>query len=484
MSVAGYEVEAPLGRGAMGTVHRARRLDALGRVVALKRVPMTGDPSLTARLRQEASVLASLDHPHIVRILELVPDGDGVAIAMQLAAGGSLEDRLRRDGAVPAVELASMAAKLSDALASAHRRGVLHCDVKPGNILFTADDEPLLSDFGLARWMARASLWGGAVLGTAEYLDPAVAEGGQLDERSDVYALGVVCYEALVGRPPFSGATPLAVLRAADRGAHDALESVAAAVPAELAAVVERAMARRPSDRYSSASDLAAALRSATGVAVPDSDRPSGTLGCRSTPNCPVDAVAPIGGPSRPTREFGTRPLAPLAPTLEADRGRRRVVASARVALALAVSAGAAVVAKGLAENDNHATRRCTAVHPTVTTGVSVLRAHTTSVPHHGGWTTDVVWDRRTATATVGATRYVLGRDGDRLLIGDWDGNGTATPALYRPADGRVFLFAEWAGPGARLAPVSVRSSGVIDGRPVVASAGGRRQRIEVRAAT
>ncbi|MBW3547836.1 MAG: serine/threonine protein kinase, partial [Actinobacteria bacterium] len=156
----------------------------------------------------------------------------------------------------------AVAAPLADALASAHRRDVLHCDVKPANVLFTSDGEPLLSDFGVARRFASAVTADQVVAGTAEYLAPELLDGGRPDVRSDVYSLGVVCYEALTGSPPYTGDSPLAVVRAADRGHHARLGTVAG-VPPALAEAVERAMARDPSDRYPGAGELARGLRGA-----------------------------------------------------------------------------------------------------------------------------------------------------------------------------------------------------------------------------
>jgi len=182
--------------------------------------------------------------------------------------------------------------------------------------------------------------------------------------------------------------------------------------------------------------------------------------------------------PVKPTREFGMRPLAPAVPSIETDAPRRRIAAAA-VGVALLLIVGAGVAVKTTRSSPHHAHREpmCSSVHPVVPAGSTLLRADIAG----RGCVSDVVWESHAATATVGGARYGLGRNSDRLVIGDWDGDGVSTPALYRPADGRVFLFASWAGPGARVAPVSVAASNVIDGRPIVVSAGGRRQRVEVR---
>lgn len=309
----GYELEKTLGDGGMGAVYRARQRSSAGRLVALKRVRVPGDPDLLARIRREAEILVALDHPHIIRIHEFVPDEGGIAIAMQYAPGGSLADRLAAQGCLDAASVVAFAVPIAQALASAHRRGVLHRDIKPGNILFTSDGEPLLSDFGIARWKVTARLTQtGVQLGTAEYLDPEVADGAPPDERSDIYSLGLVCYEALTGSPPYTGPTPLAVLRAADLGAYTRLAQAAPDCPAALARAVERAMARKRQDRFANATELVAALRPVALEAEPaqawDAAAPEG----HTTPARPLvrrsEPPAPGVPPPQPsTRAFGPR---------------------------------------------------------------------------------------------------------------------------------------------------------------------------------
>ena len=212
-SVGEYEIEHQIGAGASGTVWRAHHRGPVTRVVALKRLRAGGSPAELTRMRREATVLTELDHPHIVRVLEVVHDGDGVALAMQFAPGGSLADLLAERGRLTPGQVVAGAAPVADALASAHRRGVLHGDVKPANVLFTSDGEALLTDFGVARTLGQVT--SDHISGTAEYLAPELLEGAQPDLRADVYSLGVLCYEALAGRPPYTGAVPLAVARAA-----------------------------------------------------------------------------------------------------------------------------------------------------------------------------------------------------------------------------------------------------------------------------
>src|SRR5207248_1355814 len=184
-----------------------------------------------------------------------------------------LADRLSRHGRLSPAQVVALASRCADALASAHRRGVLHRDVKPANILFTSDGEPLLSDFGIARWGEASGLTEqGMTLGTAGYIDPDVVDGGEPSVRSDVYSLGIVCYEALAGRPPFRGINELAVMKAADRGDFARLVDASPDVPPALAAVVERAMARDSCRRFADAAEFARALRGVRGEPVGSGD--------------------------------------------------------------------------------------------------------------------------------------------------------------------------------------------------------------------
>ena len=455
-TVGPYELEVQLGAGATGTVWRARRRGAIEQVVALKRLPGGARAADLDRLRREASALAELDHPHIVRVLELVEDDGGLAIAMQYAPGGSLEALLAARGALTAGELVAVAAPVADALASAHRRGVLHRDVKPANILFTSDGEPLLADFGVAGLLGGPVTTEHAVRGTAEYLAPELLDGSRPDTRTDVYSLGVVCYEALTGAPPYAGATPLAVIRAADRGQH-ALLAGRADVPAGVAVQVERAIDRDPSARFDDAGAFGAALRgsaSLTEMALPT----------------PVGAPSPTGAAGRATRTFGPRPPEPPAP------GRRR-----RVLLTGAAVAGGVValvllfrLLSGGDDTGSEANGCAEPVQPAVPAGGELYRGDLDG----DGCPSFAVWIPGAATNAIEAVvdptedeprRYTLGEPGDLLVLGDWncdDVDGADTPALYRPTTGQVFYFLEWAEPGQALPDAPPEDEGILDAEP------------------
>ncbi|MBL9114489.1 MAG: serine/threonine protein kinase [Verrucomicrobiaceae bacterium] len=261
--VADYDVLRVLGRGGMGVVCRARdRL--LGREVALKLMHsgvLASDEELR-RFNTEAEAVARLRHPHLVTIYD-AGEADGQAYyTMTLAEGGTLSSRLK-DGPLPPRAAAELVSCLAEAVHHAHARGVLHRDLKPANVLFDAEGRPLVSDFGLARLTANATITrSGALLGTPGYLAPEVASGAAgHTTSSDVYALGVILYECLTGRPPFEHESPLVLLKLIADNDPVPPSSIAKGVDSDLEAICLLAMEKAPSRRYSSAEALATDLR-------------------------------------------------------------------------------------------------------------------------------------------------------------------------------------------------------------------------------
>lgn len=429
--VGGFRVEAVIGQGTTGTVYRARRTgDETGQVVALKRVPPDAAPDVVRRLHGEAMALATLDHPHIVRLIDLVADGAGTATVMEYAAGGSLAGLLATTGRLAGDEVVRVAAPLADALAHAHGHGLVHGDVKPSNVLFTSGGAPLLADFGTARRTGRARD-GGEVLGTAGYVDPAVLEGAPVDERSDVYGLGALCHEMLTGRPPGASAVHL----------------LGSPAPPALVAVLRRALARRPADRYPDAKAMGAALRAALG----DTPAPPGGVGLQAGPERPGPVVVPPVGP--PTRSFGPRPPRPEPPRApRSPLPERRRIGVAALVVAVAVAGVAAVPSR-----PRGTTRPAVVACPPVP---APLQADVDGdgCPSAVGWSGNVL--------EVEGHRYHLGEPGDSVLLGDWDCDGRDTPALYRP-DGVVFFFDGWAEDGRPL-PAASRGDRLPQGEPEV----------------
>jgi hypothetical protein len=449
--VGDYDLDRQIGAGASGTVWTAHQHGPVSRVVALKRLRAGGSADDLARLRREAVVLTELDHPHIVRVLEVVQDGDGLALVMQYAPGGSLRDLLAERGLLTPGQVVAVAAPIADALASAHRRGVLHGDVTPANVLFTSDGEPLLTDFGVARTLGRHT--SDLVSGTAQYVDPALLDGAPPEPRADIYSLGVVCYHALAGQPPYTGPAPLAVARAADAGRHRPLDEVAG-VPEALARVVERAMHRRPEHRFATADELARALRTTV---------PAGEVripGPATAPGRPGDGD---GTGTGMTRTFGPRPPRP-EPAAPGRRPRARLVALAAVGL---VAAGLIALLRGpLASGDGDGSRGdgggADGDHPAATDCPAVA----SPVPAPGGQVVegDVSGDGcrvagvyqpgelpgggmamvLTIRLDGSDKRIGLGQPGDQLVLGDWNCDGVDTPGLYRAGTGEVRYFDVW----------------------------------------
>lgn len=434
-SVGDYDLEHQIGAGASGTVWKAHRRGPVTRVVALKRL-RAGSSSLDlARIRREATVLTELDHPHVVRVLEVIHDGDGVALAMQYAPGGSLDDLLAERRRLTPGQVVAVAAPIADALASAHRRGVLHGDVKPANVLFTSDGEPLLTDFGVARTLGHVT--SDQISGTAEYLAPELLDGAQPDPRADIYSLAVVCYQALAGQPPYTGPVPLAVARAADVGDHVRLETMPD-VPEALARVVEQAMDRRPERRFATADELARALRTTV---------PAGEVrvpGPAAAPRHDADDTS-----TGLTRTFGPRPPRP-EPT--EPRPRRRVPL---VAVAGLLAAGGIYLVRGpLASDDGDRDPEvdCPVVAPPVAApGGQVVDG---DVAGDGCTVSGVFESGRLPDGTPGMVLTILldgvpkqigiGAPGDQLVLGDWNCDGVDTPGLYRAGEGDVQYFDVW----------------------------------------
>jgi hypothetical protein len=289
----------------------------------------------------------------------------------------------------------------------------------------------LLSDFGVARTLGRIT--SDQVTGTAEYLAPELMEGEAPNAESDVYSLGVVAYEALTGRPPYTGALPLAVVRAADVGEHASLVD-RSDVPRPLAEVIERAMARRPEDRFSTADELARALR----ASLPNEQvRLPGTV--MAAPGGGGDG----GGVVRGTSTYGPRP----------PRKEPRPVASRlRVPIVLVVGLVAALaifLVRGPLRSDD---RDCPDVEPPVAgPGDQVVEGD----PEGDGCATFGLYQLQTLadgsevmvlTIRIGGDqqRIALGQPGDQVLLGDWDCDGVDTPALYQATAGQVQYFDVW----------------------------------------
>ncbi|MFF6992570.1 protein kinase [Streptomyces sp. NPDC010273] len=267
-----YLLEEPLGRGATGTVWRARQRETAGAEAAVQGQPgetvaikvlkeeLASDPDIVMRFLRERSVLLRLTHPNIVRVRDLVVEGDLLALVMDLVEGPDLHHYLRENGPFSPVGAALLTAQIADALAASHADGVVHRDLKPANVLLKQGGGqmyPLLTDFGIARLADSPGLTRTQeFVGTPAYIAPESAEGRPQTSAVDIYGAGILMYELVTGRPPFSGGSALEVL-------HQHLSAEPrrpSTVPDPLWTVIERCLRKNPEERPS-AENLARALR-------------------------------------------------------------------------------------------------------------------------------------------------------------------------------------------------------------------------------
>ncbi len=261
-----YQLERRIGRGGMAEVHLAHDL-LLDRDVAIKILfpEHAIDPNFVERFRREAQAVAGLNHPNIVSVYDWGQTGNTYFMAMEYVNGSTLAEVLRRQGALNQRGTATVAASVADALAYAHRNNVVHRDIKPANILIARDGAIKVVDFGIARALDSAHDAGltqdGAVMGTATYFSPEQAKGEGLDLRSDIYSLGVVMYEMLAGKPPFSGESALATAYKQVNENPQPLTGLVQNLALDLNAIVAKCMTKFATQRYGTADELRDDLR-------------------------------------------------------------------------------------------------------------------------------------------------------------------------------------------------------------------------------
>src|SRR4051794_28800225 len=321
-----YEITAPIAVGGMGEVWRARDR-VLDRTVAAKvlRSEYTGDPNFLARFRNEARHTAALTHPNIASVYdygETVDERSGQNLAflvMEFVDGQPLVTILHEEGRLPVDWTLHVLVQAADGLSAAHRAGVVHRDIKPGNLMVRPDGVVKLTDFGIAQARDAAPLTRtGMVVGTAQYLSPEQAQGFEVTAASDVYSLGVVAYECLTGARPFDGSSQVAIALAHINRPPPPLP---ADVPPGVRALVERALAKDPAQRFPDGGAFAEAIREvAAGGSVPAAGATTGVLAVPEGATevfgaAPGTAAAPAGAP--PT---APRPMPPLqGPPVDGD---------------------------------------------------------------------------------------------------------------------------------------------------------------------
>ena len=297
-----YEIAKPIGRGGMGTVYEA--VDhGTGRSVAVKTLAahLGDDPGLRKRFAAEIETLKSLQHPCIVQLLAFGEEDGQPYFAMELVRGRSLEQMLRSGRTFDWRETVGIAIDITRALKSAHDHGVVHRDLKPANLLFpeepSADAAVKLADFGIARLFGSSChTMAGTIVGTAEYMAPEQATGGPVDHRVDLYALGLVIYAMLTGRPPFHGGEATDIIRRQRTEAPPRVSTRVAGIPTELDALIDRLLAKEPAKRPASAlavGRMLASIATEVGAMPPEPAVPASDPGITLGPADAIDLAAP-----------------------------------------------------------------------------------------------------------------------------------------------------------------------------------------------
>lgn len=321
-----YEMGSPLGKGGMAHVYRGTDR-VLDRTVAIKVLSgkYASDDSFVTRFRREAQAAAGLNHANIVGVYDTGDEGRMHYIVMEYVEGETLGDVLRREGRLDPERAAAVAAEVATALHAAHEKGLVHRDVKPGNVMIDSEGRVKVVDFGIARAAADDTLTQtGLILGTASYLSPEQAQGRPVDARSDTYSLGCVMYEMLTGQAPFSGDTPVAIAYKHVNETPPRPSELEPSIPPHLDEAVTRALEKDPDARFPTAQAFRAAV---AGGGLGTATIPIAAAAGGDTDVLPVTTPEePVGPPSRPSRGLSWFPVALLAAAVLAAIG---VVAAA-----------------------------------------------------------------------------------------------------------------------------------------------------------
>jgi beta-lactam-binding protein with PASTA domain len=305
-----YRVTEKIGTGGMAEVYKAVD-EVLGRTVAVKVLHprYAGDASYAARFRQEAQAAANISSPNIVNMYDWGQDGDTYYIVMEYVRGRDLKDIIIDDGPLDSRKVADVGAQVAGALSAAHGYDVIHRDIKPQNIMVQPDGSAKVMDFGIARAGGTTMTQTGSVLGTAHYVSPEQAQGTALTPVSDLYSLGVVLYEAATGRTPFDADTPVAVALKQVNDTPVPPHVVNPSVSPDLEAIILKAMAKRPADRYATSAEMRSDLLAVAEGRTPGIAAAAGgaaiaaaAAGAANVPFADQTAVLPqVGAPAQQT---------------------------------------------------------------------------------------------------------------------------------------------------------------------------------------
>ena len=372
-----YEIQSLLGQGGMSAVYKANDPN-LKRVVAIKLIHphLSNNPEFVRRFEEEAAAVAQLRHPNIIQVFDFNHDQEVFYIVFEFVAGESLQQyqsRIVEAGRSMALTQAvGLGASVADALAYAHARDIIHRDVKPANVMLNVQNEAILMDFGLVKIAGGDSHTAtGAVMGTARYMSPEQIRGERVDERTDLYSLGIMLYEMAAGRPPFKADSALTLMMMHINDPIPDLQEIRPEVPPALVQVIGKALAKDRVNRYASAEEFALALRSANlsdagaiaprtaGAVIASSAISAGAPGATG----PGSAVAqPLASPQPPSRPQGAQaPVAPMPPPGASASGKSSkrnigIIGAVAVALLLllCIASAAIIFGSGLLSGDDN----------------------------------------------------------------------------------------------------------------------------------
>lgn len=340
-----YRVLAELGRGAMGVVYKAED-EALGRTVAIKTILLSSNAEeradYEARFYQEARAAAVLNHPNIITVHDIGKEGDTAYMAMEVLEGVDLHE-LMKSGPVALPLALELAAQVADGLAFAHEQGVVHRDIKPGNIMIVRGRHAKIMDFGIAK--ARVSdvkTQAGAILGSPKYMSPEQVDGQRADHRSDIFSLGVTIYELVTGSPPFDAPDLAQLMYRIATVAPRTPTYLKPTLPSMVDLILAKALDKDPDERYQSARELAEDLRACMAQAAPV----QGTA-------APFEKTVKLeSGPARPAGDPGAAAAgAATIPTMKLERPAAAVAATPRFAPARGIDSSAALRRLGASES-------------------------------------------------------------------------------------------------------------------------------------
>ena len=324
-----YRLDERIAGGGMGDVWRGTD-EVLGRTVAVKILlpALLDEPGFAERFRGEARTMATINHPGVVDVYDYGSDQHLAFLVMEYVEGDALSRTLSRVGRLTPARTMALVAQAADALQAAHANGIVHRDVKPGNLLVRPNGTLVLTDFGIARSALVGQLTvAGSVLGTASYISPEQASGEVATAASDVYALGVVAYQCLSGHRPFDGSTPIEI---AMKHVRETPRPLPADIPPPVRAIVDRALAKNPGERWPSASAMAAVARqAASALATTQQHQPAGQAARAAGPVSPAarppTGAAPAAGPGSPVTGSARPPYPPVPRPVSGARGAASV---------------------------------------------------------------------------------------------------------------------------------------------------------------